>query len=112
MAQPLGFWGNVIQQCRRKFSRNQPGRSKPAPGGLSHVWWAILCGAWEEPLRSPVLGDARTQHSSSEAIDNARHAAEAKCIHLAPDQDSDLMTSRARPRSPPLVQRTSVRGRK
>jgi hypothetical protein len=30
VAQSLGFWGNVIQQCRRKFSRNQPGRSKPA----------------------------------------------------------------------------------
>jgi len=47
-----------------------------------------------------------------QAIDNARHAAEARCIHLAPDQDSGLMTLRARPRASPhpaLAQRTSVR---
>jgi hypothetical protein len=58
---------------------------------------------------------AGVQHSSSEAIDDACHAAEAKCIHLAPDQDSGLMTLRARPRASPrpaLAQRTSVRGRK
>jgi hypothetical protein len=58
---------------------------------------------------------ARVRHSSSEAIDNARHAAEPKSIHLAPDQDSGWMRLRSRSSASPrptLAQRTSVRGRK
>ena len=62
----------------------------------------------------PCVRRRRTQHSASEAADNARHAAEANASHLAPDRDSGLRTSRARPRASPrpaLAQRTSVRGR-
>jgi hypothetical protein len=58
---------------------------------------------------------AGVQHSSSEAIDTARHGAEPKSIHPAPDQDSGLMRLRVRPcvsPHPALAQRTSVRGRK
>jgi hypothetical protein len=63
--------------------------------------------------RLPGAIPSSLHHSSSQAIDNARHAAEAKCIHLA--QDSCLMRLQARPRASPrlaLARRISVRDRK
>jgi hypothetical protein len=67
------------------------------------------------PVCSPIFAVGGTT-TPTEAIDRARHAAAVKCLHhLAPDQDSGLMTLRSRPRASPrptLAQRTSVRSRK